>query len=84
MMRVNSSQIHSVGYDAPTNTLRVKFHAKGCVAKNITCECGGGPVYSYPGVSAEKHSEFVTAESIGKYFGQHFRKLPFTKESEAK
>ena len=69
---VQSSQIHAIGHDAATSTLRVQFKGKD----------GPGSTYDYPGVPAALHGEFVKAESLGKFFGAHvkgkfeFKKLP--------
>ena len=56
---VESSAIKAIGHDPVTNTLRVEFQSGG--------------VYDYHGVPAEKHSNFIGAESIGKHFLQHIR-----------
>lgn len=52
---VRSSNVESVGYDAPTQTLAVQFK--------------GGKVYHYFDVPQEVHSGFGKAESVGKYIG---------------
>ena len=65
MKPVKSSQIHSVGHDPATKTLAVRFYAKG----------EPGPVYHYPEVTAEQHTAFLGAESIGKHFHANFRSL---------
>jgi len=62
---VTSSQIESVGYDAESQTLAVKFKHSG--------------TYHYPNFPAEKHAEFLAAESIGKYFQINIKYLPFIK-----
>lgn len=64
---VSSSQVKAVGYDASTRTLSVTFAH------------GIGSIYQYPDVSPETHAAFIGAESIGKYFGQHIKALPFKK-----
>lgn len=56
---VKSSQIASVGYDATTKTMEIKFKTGGH--------------YSYPGVTPDVHAKFMAAESIGKHFSQHIR-----------
>lgn len=56
---VTSSQIEAIGYDAATQTLRVKF-------KN-------GGEYDYAGVSPDKHATMIKAESVGKFLGQHIK-----------
>jgi hypothetical protein len=73
---VQSSQIHAVGYDAGSRTLRIQFKSAG----------GPGSTYDYPGVPADKHADFLKAESVGKFFGAHikgkfdFKKLPVPKK----
>ena len=67
MTGVESSQVKAVGYDPQTKTLAVTFTR------------GAGAVYHYPGVSPELHQQFMKAESIGKFFGQHISVLPFKK-----
>jgi hypothetical protein len=76
---VTSSQIHAIGHDPATNTLRIQFKGKE----------GPGSQYDYPGVTAEKHAEMLKAESIGKFFGAHikgkyeFKKLPHPATAKA-
>lgn len=67
---VESSLIHSVGYDKDTATLAVTFKRKD-----------GAPtaVYCYPDISPVQHAEFIGAESLGKYHGEHIKALPFKK-----
>lgn len=55
MQPVDSSNIHSVGYDPETRHLHVKFKS-------------GGAVYRYEGVAPEAHAQFVAADSKGKHF----------------
>lgn len=64
---VESSQVRAIGYDEATRTLAVTFVH------------GIGAVYQYQGVAPEVHTAFVSAESIGKYFGKHIKSLPFKK-----
>jgi len=67
MTPVESNQVAAIGYDAAKKTLAVTFTR------------GNGAIYHYPNVEAKVHAEFVGAESIGKYFGQHIKPLPFIK-----
>lgn len=76
LTRVESSQIHSIGHDAATNTLAIRFLAKR----------GGdepGSLYHYQNFSAEDFEAFQNAESIGSHFGKHIKvydkKFPYTK-----
>lgn len=67
---VDSNLIHSVGYDKDSATLAVTFKRKD-----------GAPtaVYHYPDVSPVMHAEFIGAESLGKFHGEHIKPLPFKK-----
>ena len=57
--RVESSNIASIGYDYPSQTLEVQFHSGG--------------IYQYPGVSAATYEAFMDAPSKGKYFHAHIK-----------
>lgn len=59
MQPVTSSQIKAVGYEASTRTLAVQFNS--------------GSIYHYANVPPTVYDEFVSAESIGKYFGEHIK-----------
>ena len=67
MDSVESSQLKAIGYDPETKTLAVTFTR------------GLPSVYHYPEVSQETFDEFLAAESVGTYFGQHIKDLPFKK-----
>lgn len=64
---VKSSQVKAIGYDEATKTLAVQFTR------------GTGAVYHYPNVEKETYDAFVGAESIGVFFGQEIKNLPFEK-----
>lgn len=64
---VESSQVKAIGYDDAIQTLAVTFTR------------GAGAIYHYPNVTKEIYDAFVASESIGKFFGQHIKQLPFTK-----
>ena len=72
---VKSSQIFAIGYDAPTLTLAIQFVSKAGGNRNA------GSLYLYDNVPAEVFNGFASAQSTGKYFGEHikgqfsFRKL---------
>ena len=66
---VESNQVKAIGYDEATKTLAVTFTR------------GTGAIYHYPDVSKETFEAFKSAESIGKFFGQHIKILPFKKYS---
>lgn len=48
---VKSSQVVAIGYDAPTQTMRVRFHS--------------GSTYDYANVPGELHAQIISAPSIG-------------------
>lgn len=64
---VESNQVGAIGYDPDTKTLAVQFKR------------GARAIYHYPGVEPETFEAFKGAESIGTYFGQHLKALPFEK-----
>lgn len=64
MQPVESSQIHSIGHDAASNTLAIRF-------KNYKGEPSS--LYHYDNFSAADFDAFRSAESIGKHFGQHIK-----------
>ena len=59
MAAVKSSQIHSIGHDATTNTLAVKF--------------GSGGIYHYHDVSAAQFTALQKADSVGAHLGKHIK-----------
>lgn len=64
MQPVESSQIHSIGHDAASNTLAIRF-------KNYKGEATS--LYHYDNFTADDFAAFRGAESIGKHFGQHVK-----------
>lgn len=64
---VTSSQVKAIGYDPLTKTLACQFVH------------GLGAIYHYPNVEPKTHAEFMASKSIGKFFGQHIKALPFEK-----
>lgn len=64
---VESHKVKAIGYDDATQTLAVTFQR------------GNGAIYHYPGVTRATYEAFRTAESIGRYFGEHLQALPFKK-----
>lgn len=64
---VESSQVHAIGYSAELKTLAVQF------------KHGARAIYHYPNCEPEFHARFMAAESIGKFFGQNVKHLPFEK-----
>lgn len=67
MTPVSSSQLKAIGYDPATKALACQFVH------------GPGHLYVYPNVEPKVHAEFMAAKSIGKFFGQHIKPLPFGK-----
>jgi KTSC domain len=74
MVKVESSQIHSIGHDPELNKLAIRFKAKD-----------GSPtsLYHYTNFTAEDFEKFGTAESIGSYFYKNIKpettKYPYQK-----
>lgn len=58
---VQSSNLHSVGYDATTQTLEIAFHSGG--------------VYQYYGVPLSVYQGLMAAPSHGKYFHAYIKDL---------
>jgi hypothetical protein len=65
---VDSSNITEVGYDAPSQTLGVKFRS--------------GSEYHYPDVSPEEHQAFISADSVGRFHAQKFKGRQFVRIGE--
>jgi hypothetical protein len=59
MIRVSSSNLHSVGYDPDSQTLRVKFL--------------NGGVYDYYGVPESRYAGLMSAGSKGGYLAAHIK-----------
>ncbi|MGB2754691.1 MAG: KTSC domain-containing protein [Phycisphaerae bacterium] len=62
-VRVQSSNIASVGYDPETSTLEIEF-----VNANV---------YQYFGVPADVHEGLMVAGSKGSYFHHHIKKAGY-------
>jgi hypothetical protein len=63
MVPVDSSNIHSVGFDPEQKVMRIQFI--------------GGGLYEYSGPTAEKaFNDLLAAESKGKHFTKHIRHDP--------
>ncbi len=81
LVDVDSTQIHSIGYDPETQTLAVRF-TRGYGDKR-----GPGSLYHYANVTREDYDAFLAAESKGKHFGQHIKpfadKYPYQKIVES-
>ena len=64
MQEVDSSQIHSIGHDEPSNTLAVRF-------KNWKGEATS--LYHYSNFGANEFAAFLDGESKGKHFSAHIK-----------
>ena len=64
---VVSTQVAAIGYDQDSKTLAVTFTR------------GEGAIYHYPDVEPETFVAMKTADSVGAFFGQHIKPLPFKK-----
>ncbi|MGE7137906.1 KTSC domain-containing protein [Luteibacter sp. NPDC031894] len=67
MQPVESSQIHSIGHDAASNTLAIRF-------KNSKGEPGS--LYQYDNFTTDDFAAFQGAESIGSHFAKHVKSAP--------
>ena len=78
MTPVNSSQIHSIGHDAATNTLAIRFKSHGEPAA----------LYHYQNVTVDAFSAFKEAKSVGSHFYKHIKadteSFPFQRINEEK
>lgn len=78
---VVSSQIHSIGHDAETNTLAIRFF-RGYGRDQVP-----GSLYHYDNFTAQDFEAFKNAESLGRHFGQNIKpfaeKYPYTKVAES-
>lgn len=59
-IKVDSSQLEAVAYDAENKVLQVEFK--------------GGSVYEYENVEPSIHEGLMKAESIGRFFNQNIKK----------
>jgi len=59
MHNVTSTDIHSIGYDAPTNVLRVQFKSGG--------------TYDYFNVPVHLYESFMQASSHGKFLNENIK-----------
>lgn len=67
MDSVDSSQIHSIGHHAETQTLAIRFKAKD-----------GAPaaLYHYRNFTTDDFAQFKGAESIGSHFYRNIKPFP--------
>jgi hypothetical protein len=67
MDAVESSQIHSIGYDLTTGTLAVRFKNKAGEPTSL---------YHYSCVTPANFDAIKNAESVGSHFYKHIRPFP--------
>ncbi len=74
MQEVESSQIHSIGHNAETGTLAVRFKSRDGAPTSL---------YHYSNFQAAEFDAFRDAESIGSHFKSHIKpydkKYPYVK-----
>jgi len=79
MQEVESSQIHSIGHNADTGTLAIRFRDR---RTNLPTW-----LYHYSNVPVADFEAFRDAESKGSYFGKHIKpydkKYPYVKVDAA-
>lgn len=68
-IEVESSQIAKIGYNSEASLLMIEFKNKKSANSR----------YVYQNVTAEQFESFENAESVGRYFGEHFKTLDFCK-----
>ncbi|MGF7131962.1 hypothetical protein P3T40_003445 [Paraburkholderia sp. EB58] len=77
MDSVESSQIHSIGHDAETQTLAIRFKKGDAPAA----------LYHYSNVTGEDFAAFKGAESIGSHFYKNIKpfkdKYPYVRVDES-
>lgn len=75
MQEVESSQIHSIGHEAETGTLAIRFRDRR--TNQATS------LYHYSNVTADDFAAFLDADSKGSHFGKHIKpydkKYPYTR-----
>lgn len=62
MVKVESSNVESIGYDEETQVLRVQFK-------------GGGKPYDYTPVSREEYQSALSAASVGGYINANIKNV---------
>ena len=70
LQEVDSSQIHSIGHDADTNTLAIRF------TRGYGRDRAAGSLYLYRNFDQAAFEAFRDAESKGKHFGKHIKPFP--------
>ena len=70
LQEVDSSQIHSIGHDADSNTLAIRF------TRGNGRDQRPGSLYHYRNFDQAAFEAFRDAESKGKHFGKHIKPFP--------
>ena len=65
---VESHKIGAIGYDPETRTLAVIF-----------AKSKGDTVYHYSNFEPDEYKAFISAESLGRHFGEHIQGRAFKK-----
>lgn len=68
MDAVDSSQLHSIGYDAASQTLAIRFKDRKTGAPTS--------LYHYSEFTPENWEAFRNAESFGSHFGRFIKPFP--------
>lgn len=64
---VESSQIHSIGYDTESETLAIRFKGRGGEPTSL---------YHYSNFTQANFDALKTADSIGSHFYKHIKPFP--------
>ncbi|MDR9177940.1 KTSC domain-containing protein [Burkholderia multivorans] len=67
MQPIESSQIHSIGYDVETQTLAVRFKSRDGAPTSL---------YHYSDVTQANFDAFKGADSLGSHFYKHIKPFP--------
>lgn len=59
-IKVDSSNVHSIGYDGATKTLQVRYK-------------GSGKTYEHQNVPYDVHAKLMLAGSVGKYLNANIK-----------
>lgn len=82
LQKVNSSQLHSLGFDAVEGVMTALFHCKctkgGTIKSDPNCACKGTGTsgrYEYPDTAPEVYAAIRDAKSKGQSTGATFNML---------
>jgi len=71
MVQVDSTNVHSIGYDLDTGILYVRFWHKRVRERRVYYVPGA--LYGYRGVTPEEFEDFLRAQSKGEWVWDHLR-----------